>query len=104
MVNVGPIGCIPSQRDANPAVGDKCVAFPNQLAELFNKKLQGLINEMNSNLNGSMFAFPQLQVYMSYRDNLFLKKVPIVYQNPTWLCYHQLNYNFHRCSLEDSQM
>ena len=68
MANVGPIGCIPSQRDANPAVGDKCVTFPNQLVELFNNKLKGLINEMNSNLNGSMFVYAD--VYHILEDML----------------------------------
>ncbi|XP_020202213.2 GDSL esterase/lipase At4g16230-like isoform X1 [Cajanus cajan] len=57
VTNVGPIGCIPSQRDTNPAAGDDCVTFPNQLAQLFNFRLKGLIQELNSNLKGSMFVY-----------------------------------------------
>ena len=57
MTNVGPIGCIPSQRDMNPTAGDGCVTFPNQLAQSFNIQLKGLIAELNSNLKGAMFVY-----------------------------------------------
>lgn len=57
MANVGPIGCIPNQRDTNPTAGDSCVTFPNQLAQLFNIQLKGLIAELSSNLAGSLFVY-----------------------------------------------
>ncbi|KAG4946217.1 hypothetical protein JHK87_042224 [Glycine soja] len=57
VTNVGPIGCIPSQRDMNPTAGDGCVTFPNQLAQSFNIQLKGLIAELNSNLKGAMFVY-----------------------------------------------
>ncbi|KHN12863.1 GDSL esterase/lipase [Glycine soja] len=57
VTNVGPIGCIPIQRDMNPAAGDGCVTFPNQLAQSFNIQLKGLIAELNSNLKGAMFVY-----------------------------------------------
>lgn len=81
MTNVGPIGCIPNQRDTNPAAGDGCVPFPNQLAQLFNIQLKGLIEELNSNLKGSMFVYADvysilediLNNYEAY--GMYLKKV-----------------------------
>lgn len=68
VANVGPIGCIPSQRDANPGAGDSCVAFPNQLAQLFNSQLKGLITDLNSNLEGAVFVYAD--VYQILQDIL----------------------------------
>ncbi|KAK1435906.1 hypothetical protein QVD17_01679 [Tagetes erecta] len=55
--NVGPIGCIPYQRDINPTAGDNCVALPNHLAQLFNMQLKGLLQELSISLKGSTFIF-----------------------------------------------
>lgn len=55
--NVGPIGCIPYQRDINPTAGDNCVALPNHLAQLFNTQLKGLLQELSTSLKGSTFIF-----------------------------------------------
>ncbi|KAF5192304.1 GDSL esterase/lipase [Thalictrum thalictroides] len=57
VANVGPIGCIPYQRDINPSAGDDCDAYPNQLANLFNERLKPLVMELNSNLPGSKFVY-----------------------------------------------
>ncbi|KAI3973272.1 hypothetical protein MKW92_022614 [Papaver armeniacum] len=57
VVNVGPIGCIPYQRDVNPLSGDSCVALPNQMAMSFNKKLKSLVAELSSKLAGSKFVY-----------------------------------------------
>ncbi|OVA13600.1 Lipase [Macleaya cordata] len=57
VANVGPIGCIPFQRDLNPSAGDSCVASSNQLAMLFNDRLKSLVMELNSNLVGSKFLY-----------------------------------------------
>ncbi|KAF8387655.1 hypothetical protein HHK36_026309 [Tetracentron sinense] len=57
VANVGPIGCIPFQRDLNPSAGDSCVAFPNQIARLFNERLKNLVVELRSNLKGSKFIY-----------------------------------------------
>ncbi|KAF9590493.1 hypothetical protein IFM89_035466 [Coptis chinensis] len=57
VANVGPIGCIPYQRDVNPFAGYDCVTFPNQLASLFNTRLKPLVMELNSNLQGSEFVY-----------------------------------------------
>ncbi|CAN1322419.1 GDSL esterase/lipase At4g16230 [Linum perenne] len=35
VVNVGPIGCIPFQKDVNHVTGDECVSFTNELARGF---------------------------------------------------------------------
>ena len=57
VANVGPIGCIPFERDINPSAGENCVAFPNQLAQLFNSQLKDLIAELSTNLSGSKFVY-----------------------------------------------
>ncbi|KAL3505621.1 hypothetical protein ACH5RR_031003 [Cinchona calisaya] len=57
VVNVGPIGCIPYQREINPSAGEDCVAFPNQLAQLFNIQLRSLVTELIANLKGSKFIY-----------------------------------------------
>ncbi|XP_019174796.1 PREDICTED: GDSL esterase/lipase At4g16230-like [Ipomoea nil] len=57
VANVGPIGCIPYQRDINPGAGDDCVSLPNHLAQLFNTQLRSLVTELNSNLDGSIFVY-----------------------------------------------
>ncbi|KAI4334986.1 hypothetical protein L6164_013676 [Bauhinia variegata] len=57
VANVGPIGCIPFERDTNPDAGDNCASFPNQLAQLFNVQLKSLVAELNTNLEGSFFLY-----------------------------------------------
>ncbi|KAK1277056.1 GDSL esterase/lipase [Acorus gramineus] len=57
VANVGPIGCIPYQRDINLSKGPNCIAFPNQLAKSFNEKLKSLVPELNSRLQGSIFVY-----------------------------------------------
>lgn len=57
VANVGPIGCIPSQRALNPSAGDYCVAFPNQLATSYNLNLKTLVAHLTSTLPGSMFVY-----------------------------------------------
>ncbi|KAK4737565.1 hypothetical protein R3W88_001262 [Solanum pinnatisectum] len=74
VVNVGPIGCIPYQREINPSAGDKCVNFPNELAQLFNNQLRILVTQLNSKLIGSKFVYADvyeivqdiIQNYSSY--------------------------------------
>lgn len=68
VTNVGPIGCIPSQRDTNPSAGDYCVSLPNQLAQLYNNQLKSLIADLSSNLKGSMFVYAD--VYHILEDML----------------------------------
>ena len=57
VANVGPIGCIPYQRDINPSAGENCVAYPNQLAQMYNSQLKDLVAELNTNLEGSKFVY-----------------------------------------------
>lgn len=66
VVNVGPIGCIPYQREINPSAGNKCVNFPNELAQLFNNQLRILVTQLNSKLIGSKFVYAD--VYEIVRD------------------------------------
>ncbi|CAH1454481.1 unnamed protein product [Lactuca virosa] len=55
--NVGPIGCIPYQRDINLSEGNDCVALANHLAQLYNRQLKSLLQELNIKLKGSTFLF-----------------------------------------------
>ncbi|KAK6913680.1 GDSL lipase/esterase [Dillenia turbinata] len=57
VANVGPIGCIPYQREINPSAGANCAPFPNELAQLFNAELKDLIAELSANLDGSSFVY-----------------------------------------------
>lgn len=74
VVNVGPIGCIPYERDLNPTAGDSCVSRPNQLAQLFNTELRSLVKELSTSLKGSFVVYADiyhivadvLQNYESY--------------------------------------
>ena len=74
--SVGPIGCIPFERDANPAAGDNCVSLANQLAQLFNAELKSLITDLSTNLKESKFVYADsysilediLQNYISYGE------------------------------------
>ncbi|KAG6731585.1 hypothetical protein I3843_01G129000 [Carya illinoinensis] len=77
VANVGPIGCIPYQRDLNPTTGDNCVDFPNHLAQSFNAQLKSLITNLSTNLQGSKFVYADvyhivadiLQNFISYGGN-----------------------------------
>jgi hypothetical protein len=64
VVNVGPIGCLPYMRDFDPFSGDKCVTFPNQLAQLFNTQLKSLIEELRTILKGSLFVYGDAYLIM----------------------------------------
>lgn len=86
VVNVGPIGCIPYQREINPSAGEGCAAFPNQLAQLFNGQLRGLVTELSANLQGSKFIYADvyrivddlIQNYSSY-SKLHLINLNVIY-------------------------
>ncbi|XP_015574697.1 GDSL esterase/lipase At4g16230 isoform X2 [Ricinus communis] len=57
VVNVGPIGCIPYERDTHPSAGDNCVSLPNQIAQLYNAELKSLVSELSTGLKGSSFIY-----------------------------------------------
>ncbi|KAK7303673.1 hypothetical protein RJT34_14586 [Clitoria ternatea] len=85
VTNVGPLGCIPSQRDTNPAAGDSCVSFPNQLAQLFNYHLKDLIAELSSNLKDSMFVYADVYRIL---DDILNNYVAYGFENPSSSCCH----------------
>ena len=66
VVNVGPIGCIPYQRETNPSGGTACAEFPNQLAQAFNRRLRALVDELGATLPGSRFVYAD--VYHIFSD------------------------------------
>ena len=57
VANVGPIGCIPYQRETNPSAGAAGAEFPNQLARAFNRRLRALVDELGAALPGSRFVY-----------------------------------------------
>uniref|UniRef100_A0A0A0L961 Uncharacterized protein n=1 Tax=Cucumis sativus TaxID=3659 RepID=A0A0A0L961_CUCSA len=57
VVNVGPIGCIPYQRDSNPSLGNNCANSPNLMAQLFNSQLRGLLTELGSRFQDGNFLY-----------------------------------------------
>ncbi|KAK3147436.1 hypothetical protein QOZ80_3BG0282310 [Eleusine coracana subsp. coracana] len=66
VTNVGPIGCIPYQRETNPSAGTACAEFPNQLAQSFNRRLKALVNELGASLPSSRFVYAD--VYHIFSD------------------------------------
>ncbi|CAL1413038.1 unnamed protein product [Linum trigynum] len=52
VVNVGPIGCIPYQRDVMDS-GDECASKSNELAQSFNSKLRILIRQLSRVFKGA---------------------------------------------------
>ncbi|XP_061346784.1 GDSL esterase/lipase At4g16230-like [Gastrolobium bilobum] len=85
VANVGPIGCIPYMRDFNPDAGDDCVTFPDQLAKLFNTQLKSLIEELRTNLEGSLFVYAD--VYHIVED-ILLNYNAYGFENPNSACCH----------------
>ncbi|XP_057420478.1 GDSL esterase/lipase At4g16230-like [Lotus japonicus] len=83
VANVGPIGCIPNQRDTNPTAGDSCVTFPNQLAQLFNIQLKGLIAELSSNLAGSLFVYADVNHIL---EDILQNYAAFGFDNPSSAC------------------
>ncbi|CAN1322411.1 GDSL esterase/lipase At4g16230 [Linum perenne] len=66
VVNVGPIGCIPFQKDVNHVTGDECVSFTNELARSYNEKLRTLVNHLNEVLLGAQLVYAD--VYRIFSD------------------------------------
>ncbi|CAN6289654.1 unnamed protein product [Urochloa humidicola] len=77
VANVGPIGCIPYQRETNPSAGAAaCAAFPNQLAQSFNRRLRALVDELGAALPGSRFVYADVyhivsEIIANYRSHGF---------------------------------
>ncbi|KAL7178303.1 hypothetical protein ACSBR2_031452 [Camellia fascicularis] len=83
VANVGPIGCIPYQRDINPSAGESCVAFPNQLAQLFNAQLKDLLAELGANLKESKFLYAD--VYRLF-DDIIQNHISYGFENANSAC------------------
>ncbi|KAK6160969.1 hypothetical protein DH2020_004350 [Rehmannia glutinosa] len=85
VANVGPIGCIPFQREINPSAGDGCVVFPNQVAQIFNSQLRGLVKELGANLLGSTFIYADV-----YRivDDIIQNYSSYGFENANSACCH----------------
>ncbi|PAN49980.1 hypothetical protein PAHAL_9G489700 [Panicum hallii] len=76
VANVGPIGCIPYQRETNPSGGAACAEFPNQLARSFNRRLRALVDELGAALPGSRFVYADVyrivsDIIAKYRSHGF---------------------------------
>ncbi|XP_019058851.1 PREDICTED: GDSL esterase/lipase At4g16230-like isoform X1 [Tarenaya hassleriana] len=58
VTNVGPVGCIPFEREVDLTAGvDRCAAQPNLMARMYNLRLRSLVEELNSNLRGATFVY-----------------------------------------------
>ncbi|KAK4796506.1 hypothetical protein SAY86_028832 [Trapa natans] len=57
VVNMGPIGCIPFERDTDSASGNSCADRPNQMARMFNVRLEDLVSQLRSTLQGSIIVY-----------------------------------------------
>ncbi|XP_057809748.1 GDSL esterase/lipase At4g16230-like [Salvia miltiorrhiza] len=87
VANVGPIGCIPFQREMNPSAGNECVDFPNQLAQLFNAQLRSLVQQLNTNLDGSNFIYAD--VYHIVHD-IIRNYTSYGFENSNSACCHSM--------------
>ncbi|KAK4483312.1 hypothetical protein RD792_010498, partial [Penstemon davidsonii] len=85
VANVGPIGCIPYQREINPvAAGNgSCAVFPNELAQLFNAQLRGLVMELGSNLQGSQFIYADVYHIV---DDIIQNYISFGFENANSAC------------------
>ncbi|XP_030528137.1 GDSL esterase/lipase At4g16230-like isoform X1 [Rhodamnia argentea] len=83
VANVGPIGCIPFERDTNGATTDSCIDFPNQMAQLFNTQLRSLVADLLSSLEGSKFVYAD--VYRIVQD-IIDNYVSYGFENPNSSC------------------
>ncbi|AES64973.1 putative triacylglycerol lipase [Medicago truncatula] len=85
VINVGPIGCIPCMRDLNPFSGDKCVKFPNHLAQLFNTQLKNLVEELRTDLKGSLFVYGDAYHIM---EDIMMNYSKYGFKNTNSACCH----------------
>ncbi|XP_056161504.1 GDSL esterase/lipase At4g16230-like [Syzygium oleosum] len=83
VANVGPIGCIPFERDTNGADTDCCIDFPNQMAQLFNNQLRSLVVDLGSSLEGSKFVYAD--VYRIVQD-IIDNYISYGFENPNSAC------------------
>ncbi|XP_022679220.1 GDSL esterase/lipase At4g16230 isoform X1 [Setaria italica] len=79
VANVGPIGCIPYQRETNPSAAAACAEFPNQLARSFNRRLRALVDELGAALPGSRFVYADVyhivsDIIANYRSHGVVKE------------------------------
>lgn len=74
VVNVGPVGCIPFERESDLTVENQCAVEPNEVAQMYNVQLKSVVEDLNANLEGSRFVYADvfrivydiLQNYSSY--------------------------------------
>lgn len=57
LTGLPPMGCLPLERTANLAAGGTCIDEYNFVAKNFNKKLQGLVNNLKKELSGIQLVF-----------------------------------------------
>jgi len=72
IASVGPLGCIPYRLTFTFAENGECDQNVNLQIQSFNTGLEGLLNQLNSQLSGSLF------VYANAYDKFFE-----MIQNPT---------------------
>ncbi|BFG14917.1 hypothetical protein CerSpe_011910 [Prunus speciosa] len=54
MVSNAPlVGCIPFEKDIHPVEKGSCARILNKMAQIYNKKLKGMLAELNKELQGA---------------------------------------------------
>ncbi|KAK7282164.1 hypothetical protein RIF29_10750 [Crotalaria pallida] len=54
---LGPLGCIPNQLSRGSAPPGQCVSYVNNIVSMFNDVLRSLVDELNSEYDGSVFVY-----------------------------------------------
>lgn len=57
LTGIGPIGCTPSATANYDTKGNLCVDEMNEAANIFNHKLQSLVNILNEDLTDAKFVY-----------------------------------------------
>ena len=56
MIDLGPVGCIPSQLAAR-SINGECIDFENNLTKNYNEGLKQVLSQLNSQFGDSKFVY-----------------------------------------------
>ncbi|OMO65848.1 Lipase, GDSL [Corchorus olitorius] len=82
VTNAPMVGCTPFERDVHSS-RDKCVDFPNEVAKSYNSRLKALLQELTTNLTGSIFVY--LDAYAMSED-IFTNYKSYGFDNAEFAC------------------
>lgn len=58
--NVALVGCTPFEKDIHPVEKGSCARMLNKMAQIYNKKLKGMLAELNKELQGAKFVYADI--------------------------------------------